>query len=136
MFFDRKKQLEKIQLTRDLKDNTIIYQGIRLPCKNDRGYCDPTTRTQATIVWFPEDTCTTFQVAKLHPRMIKFHEKYFIESIPYKQVNPSHRRSANFRNIHNIENKLTRFQIYHETEFACKYQKPLYKTQYSEILVE
>ena len=39
----------------------MIYQGSRLPCKNDQGYCDPTARTQATIVWFPEDTCTTFQ---------------------------------------------------------------------------
>ena len=66
MFFDWKIQLEKIQLTRELTDNTMIYQGIRLPCKNDQGYCDPTTRTQATIVWFPEDTCTTFQVAKIH----------------------------------------------------------------------
>ena len=27
-----KIQLEKIQLTRDLSDNTMIYQGIRLPC--------------------------------------------------------------------------------------------------------
>ena len=89
MFFDWKIQLEKIQLTRDLSDNTMIYQGIRLPCKNDQGYCDPTTRTQATIVWFPEDTCTTFQVAKIHARMIKFHEKYFIQSIPYEQVNLS-----------------------------------------------
>ena len=33
------------------------------------------TRTQATIVWFPEDTSTTFQVAKIHARMIKFHKK-------------------------------------------------------------
>ena len=33
MFFDWKIQLKKIQLTQDLKDNTIIYQGIRLPCK-------------------------------------------------------------------------------------------------------
>ena len=136
MFFDWKKQLEKIQLTRYLKDNTIIYQGIRLPCKNDRGYCDPTTRTQATIVWFPEDTCTTFQVAKIHARRIKFHVNYFIESIPYEQVNPSHKRSTNFKNIHDIENKLTRFQIYHETEVACKYRNPLYKTQNSETLVE
>ena len=31
---------------------------------------------------------------------------------------------------------MTRFQIYHETEFACKYKNPLYKAQYSEILVE
>ena len=50
MVFDWKIQLERIQLTRDLKDDAIIYQGIRLPCKNDQGFCDPTTRTQATIV--------------------------------------------------------------------------------------
>ena len=136
MFFDWKIQLEKIQLTRDLSDNTMIYQGIRLPCKNDQGFCDPTTRTQATIVCIPEDTCTTFQVAKIHARMIKFHEKYFIQSIPYEQVHPSRKQSSNFRNIHNIENKLTRFQIYQETELACKYRNPLHKTQYSEILVE
>ena len=58
MFFDWKIQFEKVQLTRDLKDDTIFYQGIRLPCKNEQGYCDPTTRTQETIVWFPEETCS------------------------------------------------------------------------------
>ena len=68
--------------------------------------------------------------------MIKLHENYFIESIPYEQVKPSHKRSTDFENIHDIENKLTRFQIYHETEFACKYRNPLNKTQYSGILVE
>ena len=68
--------------------------------------------------------------------MIKTHEKYFIESIPNEQVNPSHRQSSDFRNIHDIENKLTHFQIYHETEFSCKYRNPFYKTQYSEIFVE
>ena len=31
---------------------------------------------------------------------------------------------------------MTRFQIYPEMELACKYTKPLYKTQYSELLVE
>ena len=136
MFFDCKIQLEKVQLTRNLKDNTMIYERISLPCKNDQCYCDATTRTQATIVWFLEYTCTTFQVAKIDARMIKFHEKYFIESIPYEKVNPFERRSSKFRNIDNIEKQLTRFQIYHETEFACIYKNPLYKTQYSEILVE
>ena len=53
MFFDWKKQLVKVKLTRDLKDDFIIYQGIRLPGKNDQGYCNPTLRIQATIVWFP-----------------------------------------------------------------------------------
>ena len=51
-------------------------------------------------------------------------------------MNLSHKQSNDFKNIHDIENKLTRFQIYHEAEFACKYRNPLYKTQYSEILVE
>ena len=118
MFFDWKIQLEKIQLTRDLSDNTMIYQGIRLPCKDDQGYCDPTTRTQATIVWFLKDTSTTFQEAKIHARVINFHEKYFIESILYEQVNPSCKQSNDFTNLHNIEKNLTRFQIYQEIEFV------------------
>ena len=70
--------------------------------------------------------------------MIKFHQKYLIESILYEDVNPDQIRTTNhkFRNIHNLENKLTRFQVYPETELACKYNKPIYKTHYSEILVE
>ena len=50
MFFDWKIQLEKVQLTRDLKDDTILYQEIRLPCKNYQGYCENTTRTQAIVM--------------------------------------------------------------------------------------
>ena len=136
MFFDWKIQLEKIQLTRDLSDNTMIYQGIRLPCKNDQGYCDPTTRTQATIVWFPEDTCTTFQVAKIHARMIKFHEKYFIQSIPYEQVHPSRKQSTDFRKLHIIEKKINTFPNISRNRNRMQIQKPLHKTQYFEILVE
>ena len=54
--------------------------------------------------------------------MIKFHQKYFIESIPFEDVSPDKLRHSNFkiRIINNIENKLTRFQIYPETELACK----------------
>ena len=65
---------------------------------------------------------TIFQVAKIHARMIKFHQKYFIESTPFEDLNPNQIRhtSHKLRNIHNIENKLTRFQIYPEAELACK----------------
>ena len=61
-----------------------------------------------------------------------------METITYEDVNPDQIRTTNhkFGNIHNIEIKLTRFQIYPEIEFACKYNKPIYKTQYTEILVE
>ena len=90
----------------------------------------------AFLVWFPEETCTVFQVARIHARMIKFPQKNFIESILFEKVNPTQRGSSKFKNIHDIENKLTRFRIYHETEFACNYKNPLYKTQFSERLVE
>ena len=83
MFFDWKIQLEKVQLTRKLKNDTSLYQCIRLSCKIDQGYCDPPTRTKATIIWFPEETCTVFQAARIHARLIKLHQKYFIESIPF-----------------------------------------------------
>ena len=55
--------------------------------------------------------------------MIKFHQKYFIQSIPFEDINPHQIIHTNhkFRNIHNIENKLPRFQIYPETDLACKY---------------
>ena len=82
-----KIQLKKVQLTRDLKDATIIYHGFCLPCKNDQGFCNPTTRTLATIDWFPEDTCTTFQVANIQASLIKFHKKYYIESIRFNKTN-------------------------------------------------
>ena len=42
--------------------------------------------------------------------MIKFHEKHFIESIPYEQVNPSRKQSTNSKIIRDIENKLTLFK--------------------------
>ena len=51
-------------------------------------------------------------------------------------MNPSHKRRNDFKNLHSIENKLTSFQIYQKTEFACKYRNPFYKTQYSKILIE
>ena len=61
-----------------------------------------------------------------------------IESTTYEDVSSDQIRQSNYklRNIHNIENKLTRFLIYPETELACKYNKALYKTQFSETLVE
>ena len=81
----------------------------------------PSTRTQSTIVVFPEDTCTMIQVANIHARMMKFHQKHFIESISFEDVNSDQLRQSNYEitNIHNKENKMTRFQIYPETELAC-----------------
>ena len=68
----------------------------------------------------------------------KISSELFFESIPYDKINPEKIRKNNyqFNNIQKIENKLTRFHFYPETELACKYNAPLYKTQYAEFLVQ
>ena len=67
--------------------------------------------------------------------MIKFHQKYFFASIPYEDVNADQIRNTNhiFRNIHIKDYKLTRFRVYPETELACKYNRPIYKTKMNRI---
>ena len=49
--------------------------------------------------------------------MIKFHIKF----IPFDKINSDRIRSnqQKNKNVGDIENKLTRFQIYNETEVAC-----------------
>ena len=56
--------------------------------------------------WFPNGTYTTFQIARIHARMIKFHRQYFIESILYDIVNPKKIRRNNnyYNNINGLEN--------------------------------
>ena len=62
---------------------------------------------QPLFGWFPKETCTIFQVAKIHARKIKFHQQNFIESIAFKDVHPDKIRTTNlkFRNMENIDKK-------------------------------
>ena len=130
--------MENSSIEKNLIDDTILYEGLRFPCKNNQEYCDPSTRTQATIVWFLEDTCTTFKIAENHARIIKFYQKDFIHLISFEKINPDRFGSngQNYKVIDGIEKKIWGLQIYPETEVECFYPKPLFKTQFSEFLVE
>ena len=75
--------------------------------------------------------------SKTSRKKIQFHQKCFIESILVEKVNPDKLRSnRNRKNIDEINEKLTRFQTYPETKVACSNNTPLYKTQFSEFIVE
>ena len=82
----------------------------------------------------PKTHVPHFKLQEYTQERSNFIKKYFFESIPNDKVNPEKIRQNNqrFNNINNIEEKLTHFQIYPETELACKYNTPPYKTQYSE----
>ena len=57
----------------------------------------------------------------MHARTIKTHQKNFVESILFDKENRDRMRlnRQKYRNLESIENKLTPFQIYPETEVAC-----------------
>ena len=59
-----------------------------------------------------------------------------MQDIYYQAIDQIKQNRNCYNNIDGLEIKLPRFQIYPETELACKYKTPVYKTQNSEILVE
>ena len=54
----------------------------------------------------------------------------FCEEVNSEKIRQNIQRS---KNINSIENKLTRFQIYPETELACKYNIPLYRVSTGKV---
>ena len=61
MFFDWKIQLEKVQLIRDLKDDTIIYQGGRLPVKTAKDVAILQHAHKQTLYGFPKKPVQFFK---------------------------------------------------------------------------
>ena len=74
--------------------------------------------------------------SKISRKKIQFHQKCFNESIIFEKVTDKLRSNRNRKNIDEINEKMTRFQTYPETKVACSNNTPLYKTQYSEFIVE
>ena len=107
MFFDWKIQFEKVQLFKLIKESDSLEKTSKDIAILQHAHKQP--------FGFPNKPA---QVAKLHSRMIKFHQKCFKESIQFEDVSPDQIRHTNhkFGDFHNIENKSTRFQIYPETE--------------------
>ena len=64
MFFDWKIQFEKAQLTRDLKDDTIIFQGSRLPCKKTKETAIPLHEKKQLLFGSPKTHVPHFNKQK------------------------------------------------------------------------
>ena len=68
----------------------------------------------------------TFEVAKIHASLIKFHEKYFIESMPYDNINPDQTRPN--PNPFKNKNKPNHFSKQKIQKFLSKRKKNDMKT--------
>ena len=75
--------IRKSTINRGLRKDTLLYQGICLPCKNDQGYFDPNQKS--------------------------FIESIPFEKV---NTDEKRSKPQDHNNIDGIENKITRFQIY------------------------
>ena len=128
MFFDRKIQIKKLQLTRDLKNDAILYPGIRLPCSKDITTLSKDIATSPLVHVQPlfdflKTHAPHFKCLKLKPELSVFKKIYSFKSILLDQLHSDRYRSdpSPYKNMQGIEIISTRFRTYHETELVCKY---------------
>ena len=142
-------QLEKIVLNHLLKDGSIAYRGITLHCNHQHGFCRPSVAIPATIVWQPSNACTLYAVTTQVGKMLKFDNRYFIETLsPELTFKFFSKGAPDMRNTYSMmkrlhswhRHKLLRIEIYNEQTSECLSSNAteitdLYKTQYDEIFV-
>ena len=58
----------------------MIHDGYMLPCYHSDGFCEPTTRTPYTLIWFDEKFCLIFRLQEFIGRMTRIKDRYWIES--------------------------------------------------------
>ena len=132
--------VREVEITYDDKENTLIYDGHILPCLHDDGFCKPTILTPYTIVWFPEDLCLIFTINSFIGKMSKIHNRYWLETehffnITYNKNAPPTYSSLPNDNSNSDQTRLSRFEIFPNTNFFCNKPTPLHKTQYPDLFV-
>ena len=143
-------QLEKIVLNHLLKDGSLAFKGIKLHCNQQHGFCRPSVAVPATIVWQPTNACTLYAVTTQVGKMLKFDNRYFIETLsPELTFKFFNKGAPDMRNTYTMmqrlhswhRHKLLRIEIYNEQTSECLSSNAteipnLYKTQYDEIFVK
>ena len=61
----------------------MIIDGHTLPCYFADGFCEPTTKTPSTLVWFSDDFCLIFTLQDFIGRMTKIDDRYWIETYSF-----------------------------------------------------
>ena len=74
-------QLTNITLTFDVASEHMYYGKIRIKCDLERDHCPPNHAIKVTVIWEPENPCRIFDVGRSHARMVKFQQRYFIETL-------------------------------------------------------
>ena len=140
-------QLEKIILNHLHKYGSLAFRGIKLHCNQNIGSCRPSVAVPAVIVWQPTTSCTLYAVSTQVGRMLKFDNRYFIETLSPELVFKYFSKGVpDVKNTYTMlkrlhsgrRHRLLRLEVYNELTTACLSSNAteindLYKTQYDEI---
>ena len=141
-------KFSEVELTYDDTSNDMIIDGHTLPCYFADGFCNPTTKTPFTLVWFNDDYCLIFTLQDFIVRMTKIEDRYWIERHSFvhspQSIKPKttsgikgteHPHVYAPHTQHPNNPSLSRFEVFPTAQTFCDKLDPLYSTQYSDLFV-
>ena len=135
-------EISEVELTYVHTANIMIKDGHTLPCYFADGFCQSTTKTPFTRVWFSDDFCLIFTLQDFLGRMTKIEDRYWIET-DYSVHSPHSMKPETTSGIkgkahpyvhaphtqHPSNPSLSRFEVYPTAQTFCGKPDQLYSTQ-------
>ena len=104
-------EIKEVSLIINLDTNEISPTGTKLPCDQQKRECLPTSFTKVTIVWEPQQHCQLFELIRLDAFMVKYQERYWIETNAQWTSVQQHDSSQKIKMNNTISKTATRFEI-------------------------
>ena len=124
-----------MSLILNLDTEDISLMGIKLPCDLQKGECQPTPFTKATIVWEPQTHCQLCELIRFGAFMVKYQERYWIETNA-EWTSVQIPESSQKIKMNDTNSKIaTRFEVYTIVERECGSLRPIHKTEYDDIYI-
>ena len=119
----------------NLDTEEISLMGIKLPCDLQKGECQPTPFTKATIVREQQTNCQLFVLMRFDAFMVKYQERYWIETNAEGTSVQTHDSSQKMKMKDTNSKIATRFEVNPLVERACGSLRPIHKTESDDIYI-
>ena len=103
-------EIKEMSLILNLDTEEISLMGMKLPCDLQKGECQSTTVTKAAIVWEPQTHCQLFELIRFDAFMVKYQERYWIETNAERTSVQTHDSSQKIKMNDTNSNIATRFE--------------------------
>ena len=128
-------EIKEVSLILNLDTEEVSLMGTELPCDLQKGESQPTHFTKATIVWEPQTQCQLFEDIRFDAFMVKYQERYWIETNAEWTTVQEHDSTKKTIMIEMNSRIATRFEVYPTIERECGSPHPINRTEYDDIYI-